>query len=103
MKKYYTQLWILFFVVFSFPTLSAQNGNKISNNGLQLGVLVDGNFAQRMSVNQNNGGMNEPLTQPAMGWKSGIELSYNFWIISACLLELHTEPTCRLNSTRYTT
>ena len=78
MKKYYTQLWILFFVVFSFPTLSAQNGNKISNNGLQLGVLVDGNFAQRMAVNQNNGGMNEPLTQPAMGWKSGIELSYNF-------------------------
>lgn len=47
-------------------------------NGFHLGILGEGNFAQGMYAMNTDGLWEKPNTSPAMGWKSGVELSYHF-------------------------
>ncbi len=78
MKKrmFYTLTALIIGIIFQAP---AQNTHyQAVPNGFHLGILGEGNFAQGMYAMNVEGLWQKPATAPAMGWKSGVELSYHF-------------------------
>ena len=57
--------------------VSAQQ-NPVFPNGFHLGVNVEGNVAEKLSVHRIAGDLLEPKAYPALGWKAGLEFSYHF-------------------------
>ena len=50
----------------------------VSPNGFHLGVNVEGNVAEKLSVHRIAGDLPEPKAYPTLGWKAGLEFSYHF-------------------------
>lgn len=50
----------------------------VSPNGFHLGVNVEGNVAEKLSVHRIVGDLPEPKAYPTLGWKAGLEFSYHF-------------------------
>lgn len=70
---------LLFIFVFAALRSSAQTAHyQAVPNGFHLAILGEGNFAQSMNAMNVAGSCPQPATAPAMGWKSGVELSYHF-------------------------
>lgn len=66
-------------ITVAFWKLPAQTSRyQAVPNGFHLGILGEWNFAQSMCAMNVEGFWEKPSTSPAMGWKSGMELSYHF-------------------------
>ena len=62
-------------------SLQAQQDNRSNIDGWHLGIVGEGNIAQRMSVSPLTAtplSTIVPKAHPALGWKAGIEASYHF-------------------------
>ena len=57
---------------------TAQKNSSSFPNGFHIGITGEGNIAQKMAVIQTSGSWPEPISHPALGWKTGLEFSYHF-------------------------
>lgn len=69
---------IIIIVVLFFSMSYAQNGLQGTIHGFHVGILGEGNVAQKMSVTPTHGQWPVPTAHATMGWKTGVEFSYHF-------------------------
>lgn len=69
--------WLFVACLGCLNQVSAQQ-NPVFPNGFHLGVNVEGNVAEKLSVHRIAGDLPEPKAYPTLGWKAGLEFSYHF-------------------------
>ena len=77
MKNKCITIFLLLLCLGCSKQASAQQ-NIAFSNGFHLGVNVEGNVAEKLSVHRLAGDLPEPKAYPTLGWKAGVEFSYHF-------------------------
>lgn len=65
--------------VFYFQAVAQTDNQSIYPNGFHIGVLGEGNIAQKLSIAPFCGDYPTPEGKSTCGWKAGVEFSYHFY------------------------